>query len=342
VTVTLRHLAALVQGQLHGDGDLPIASARPLHAAQAGDISFVENAEHAHHLERCQATALVVPLSFVDNGRPLIQVADPLAAFVAIYRHLRGLAAEVQPGIDPRALVHPTVQMGRDVHIGPLATVGEGTILGDRCQLHAGVVLGRRCRLGADVVLYPHVVLYDGMILGDRVVIHANSVVGAEGFGYRLQDGRHVKVPQLSHVEIGSDVEIGAGTTIDRGTFEPTQIGQGTKIDNQVQIAHNCRIGRYNLLCAQVGMAGSSSTGDYVILAGQVGVADHIHIGTGAVVGAKSGVSKNARPGERLFGIPAFPAYDHKRALISMAKLPELRRDVRRIKQQLGLANEDE
>ena len=142
-----------------------------------------------------------------------------------------------------------------------------------------GAVVGRNCRLGDDVTLHPHAVLYDDTVLGNRVIVHANAVIGADGFGYRMQDGRHVKMPQFGCVEIGDDVEIGAGTTIDRGTFQATRIGAGTKIDNLVQIGHNCQIGRHNLFVSQVGIAGSCSTGDYVVLAGQVGVADHVHIG---------------------------------------------------------------
>src|SRR5205807_3439123 len=165
----------------------------------------------------------------------------------------------------------------------PFAAVGEGTVVGARCRLHSGAVVGRHCRLGDDVVLYPNAVLYDGTVLGSRVIIHANAVIGADGFGYRLQNGRHVKVPQLGHVELGDDVEIGACTTIDRGTFQATRIGAGTKIDNLVQIGHNCKIGRHNLLVSQMGIAGSSTTGDYVVMAGQVGIADHIHIGDRAV-----------------------------------------------------------
>src|SRR5205807_1025225 len=183
----------------------------------------------------------------------------------------------------------------------------EGSILGARCQVHPGAVLGRHCRLGDDVVVYPNAVLYDGTVLGSRVIIHANAVLGADGFGYRQQSGKHVKVPQLGHVEIADDVEIGACSTIDRGTFDATRVGEGTKIDNLVQIGHNCQIGRHNLLVSQVGIAGSSSTGDYVVAAGQAGIVDHVHIGQGAVIGGQSGVSKNVPAGQRVLGAPARP-----------------------------------
>ena len=188
-----------------------------------------------------------------------------------------------------------------------------------------------------DSLLCPRVVLYDDCILGDRVVIHANSVIGADGFGYRFQGGRHVKVPQLGWVEIEDDVEIGACSTIDRGTFGPTRIGAGTKIDNLVQVAHNCRIGQHNIIAAQAGLAGSASTGDYVVLAGQAGVVGHIHIGDRSVIAAQSAVTKSAPADSRMWGFPARPEVQAKRNYAVIEHLPELRADVIRIKKHLGL-----
>jgi UDP-3-O-[3-hydroxymyristoyl] glucosamine N-acyltransferase len=340
VHITVRQLAELVHGQVHGDGDLVITAARPLGEAQAGDITFVEDDKHAALLHDCPASAAVVPLNVPVNGKTLIQVADPLTAFVIIVRHLHGRAEPPPHGIDPRAAVHTTAQVGMDASVFPFAVVGEGSVVGARSQLHSNTVVGRYCRLGDDVILYPGAVLYDGTVLGNRVIVHANAVIGADGFGYRFQGGRHVKVPQLGHVEVGDDVEIGACTTIDRGTFQATRIGEGTKIDNLVQVAHNCRIGRHNLFVSQMGIAGSSSTGDYVIVAGQVGIVGHVHIGERSLIGAKAGVTKDVPPGQRMLGAPATPERDQKRILMSLEKLPEMRRDIRHIKQHLGLEDE--
>jgi len=333
-------LAELVQGTVQGDGDLTIHNARPLSEAQPGDITFVEDARRAAQLHNCRASAAVIPLSVPSNGRAAIQVKDPLTAFVTIVRHLHGRAEPPPHGIDPQASVHPSARIADGVSIHPFAVVGEGTVIGPGCRLYPGVVVGRDCRLGADVILYANVVLYDGTILGDRVIVHGNAVLGADGFGYRFHDGRHVKVPQLGHVEIGDDVEIGACTTIDRGTFQPTRIGSGTKIDNLVQVAHNCNVGRHNLFVSQMGMAGSSSTGDYVVVAGQVGIIGHVHIGAGAQIGGQAGVTKDVPAGQRMLGSPATPDRDQKRILMSLEKLPEIRRDVRRIKQHLGMDDE--
>lgn len=337
MNVTIRQLAELVQGRVVGDESLEITAAYPFNEARAGHITFVETDKYAAQLHACTASAAVVRDALPTNGLTVIQVADPLAAFVTIVRHLHGHAEPPPHGIDPRASVDPTAEIGERPSIHPFASIGAGAVIGARCHIHSGVAIGRRCRIGDDATIYPNVVLYDGTIVGSRVVIHANAVIGADGFGYRFQDGCHVKVPQLGYVEIGDDVEVGACTTIDRGTFQATRIGAGTKIDNLVQIAHNCQIGRHNLLVSQMGIAGSSSTGDYVVIAGQVGIRDHVHIGKGAVVGAKAGVARDVADGERMLGAPATPEREQKRILMSLEKLPELRHDMRKIKQHLGL-----
>lgn len=337
MSTTLRQLADLVHGRVLGDESLVIQRARPLSEAQSGDITFIENEKYAHQLEQCQASAVVASATLSANGLPLIQVADPLTAFVAIFAHLQGYEEPAAHGIDPLASIHSSVQIGERPSIFPFVRIGEGTTIGARCVLHGGVVIGRNCQLGDDVTLFPNAVIYDRTVLGHRVIIHANAVIGADGFGYRLNNGRHVKVPQLGNVEIGNDVEVGACTTIDRGTFQATRVGEGTKIDNLVQIGHNCRIGKHNCLISQVGIAGSSSTGDYVVVAGQVGITDHVHIGDGSTIGAKAGVTKDVPPGQRMLGAPATPEREQKKILIMLERLPEMRKDLQRVKQQLGI-----
>jgi UDP-3-O-[3-hydroxymyristoyl] glucosamine N-acyltransferase len=340
MTVTLRQLAQLVQGKFQGDGNLIVADARSLGEAEPGDITFIENEKNAPLLHASKAAAAVVPMTVSANGKSVIQVADPLMAFVAIVRHFHGRPESAPVGIDPRAVVHPSASVGPDPSIHPLAVIGEGTTIGARCRIHSNVVIGRFCRIGDDVTIYPGAVLYDDTVLGDRVVIHANAVLGADGFGYRLHQGRHVKVPQLGRVEIAADVEVGAATTIDRSTFGATRIGEGTKIDNLVMIGHNCQVGKHNLLCSQVGIAGSCTTGDYVVMAGQVGIADHVHIGAGAMLGAKAGVPADIPAGQRVLGCPSTPEREQKRILMSLAKLPELRKDMQKVKKQLGIADD--
>lgn len=340
MATSIKELAELVHGQVQGDDGVLIDAARPVDQAAAGDITFLESDKHAHLLHESRASAAVVPPGVPLNGLTLIRVDDPLAAFVTIVRHLQGRRDSGPHGIDPRASVHPTAKIGPDASIFPFAAVGEQSVVGARCRIHSGAVVGPHCRLGSDVVLYPNAVLYEGTVLGDRVTVHASAVIGADGFGYRLVDGRHVKVPQLGHVEIGDDVEIGACTTIDRGTFKATRVGAGTKIDNLVQIGHNCDIGCHNLLVSQMGIAGSSSTGDYVVVAGQVGIVDHVRIGHRVMIGGQAGVTKDVPDGRRILGSPATEEKEQKRILMTLERLPEIRRDLRRIKQHLGLTDE--
>ena len=262
MSITVQQLAELVGGQVEGDGGQVIEAARPLRDCRPGDVTFVEHEKHAARLQGCRASAAVVPAGMAAHGLTVIRVADPLAAFITIVRHLQGRVEPPPHGIDPRAAVHPTARIGADPSVFPFAVVGAGSSVGARCRVLSGAVVGRDCRLGDDVTLHPGAVLYDGTVLGDRVTVHANAVLGADGFGYRLHDGRHVKVPQLGHVEIGDDVEVGACTTIDRGTFDATRVGEGTKLDNLVMVGHNCRVGRHNLFVSQVGVAGSCTTGD--------------------------------------------------------------------------------
>ncbi len=191
------------------------------------------------------------------------------------------------------------------------------------------------CRIGEGVILFPNVVLYPGTVVGARCTIHAGAIIGGYGFGYQTVEGAHRRGAQLGNVEIGCDVEIGAGTTIDRGTYDATTIGDGTKIDNQVMIAHNCQIGKHNLICSQVGIAGSCKTGDYVVMAGQVGLSDHLNIGHRAILGAKAGLMNDVPDDAVFIGIPATPERDQWRMWGHVRQLPNLRRQLKKLQQQL-------
>ena len=335
MNVTVRQLGEWVSGEVLGDPNLTISNARTLAEAQPGDVTFVESEKHLAAWHSSKASAAVVPASVPVNGRPVIRVADPLMAFANIVQHLRAKPEETHGDVSPAAYVHPTAKLSAGVTVGPFALIGEGAEVGANTTVHAGVVVGRFCKIGRDVTLHPRVVLYDDCVIGDRVILHAGAVIGADGFGYRTSGGAHHKVPQLGWVEIEEDVEVGANSTIDRGTFGATRIGAGTKIDNLVMIGHNCQIGKHNLFCSQVGIAGSCTTGDYVVMAGQVGVADHVAIGARTILGAQSGVPADIGPDLHVLGAPAQPASDQLRLLISLKKLPELREDVKRIKKQL-------
>lgn len=333
MVATLEQLAALVRGRLVGDGQVSIQAARPVNEAGPGDITFVDDERYARLLRGSPASAAIVGPHFPVDHRelPRIEVDDPRSAFITVRTHLKGVLGGRWQGVHERAYVAPSATVGKGVAVYPLAYVGEHAVIGDGTTLHPGAVVGAHCVLGRDVILHPNVVLYEGVTLGDRVEIHAGTVLGGDGFGYRTIDGRHVKVPHTGTVEVAADVEIGANCTIDRGMFEATRIGEGTKIDNLVMVGHNNRIGRHNLLCGQVGIAGSCQTGDYVVMAGQAGIKDHTEIGHRVMIGAQAGVHRNIPDGQQVLGSPAIPVREQRRLFQMIARLPEMYRQLKEL-----------
>jgi UDP-3-O-[3-hydroxymyristoyl] glucosamine N-acyltransferase len=336
MVVSLRDVACMVDGQLHGDGSIPITGADIIRDARRGDITFAENARMADRLTSCAASAVLTPLDFEPQGIAFITVSNVHEAFTRIVAHFRPPQRDDFVGVHASAVVSPTAKLCPGVRVHANAVIGDGVVVGARSVIHSGVQIMAGCRIGEDVVLFPNAVLYENTVVGSRTLIHANAVIGAYGFGYTTADGRHRLSAQLGHVEIGEDVDIGACSTIDRGTYGATVIGDGTKIDNQVMIAHNCRIGRHNIICSQVGVAGSTSTGDYVVMAGQVGIRDHVHIGDGVTIGAKSGVMNNLPAGTTYLGTPATPERQQMLILAAIHKLPELKKELRELQRTVA------
>lgn len=335
-TITLRELAELVDGELCGDGDLQLRGAAIIRDATEQDITLADDPKLAEQLAACPAAAVLVPPSFQPTGIAHITVPDVHQAFTRIVRFFRPARKPRPIGISPAAHVSPSARIAPDVEVHAGAVIGDDVEIASGCVVHANVAIMAGCRLAEQVVLFPNVVLYENTLIGPRSVVHAGAVIGAYGFGYRTVDGRHERGPQLGNVEIGADVEVGAGSTIDRGTYGATVIGDGTKIDNLVMIGHNCRIGRHNLLCSQVGIAGSCNSGDYVVMAGQVGIADHIDIGDRAMLGAKAGVMHDIPVGETWVGIPATPQREQFQFWGIMRKMPEFRKNVRQLELQVA------
>jgi UDP-3-O-[3-hydroxymyristoyl] glucosamine N-acyltransferase len=338
---TLAELAVLVGGQIVGDGQLVICGAATQRDAQPGQITLVDQSEKNRRLENCPAAAIVAPRNFTPENISAIQVDDVHQAFATILSHFCPPRKALRIGVSPLAAVSPSAQIGPNVDIHPFATIGDHVTVGAGSTIHSGAHIMWGSQIGEDVTIFPNVVLYENTVVGSRCLIHANAVLGAYGFGYGFANGRHVLSAQLGNVELGADVEVGAGSTIDRGTYGPTSVGEGTKIDDSVMVAHNCRIGRHNMLCSQVGIAGSTTTGDYVVMAGQVGVRDHVHIGNRAVLGAMAGVTNDVPEGARMIGIPATPERDQKIKQAAFSKLPEMRRQLKQLQRTIdALANE--
>ncbi len=337
MVATVEQLATLVHGRLVGDGSVSIRSARPVAEAGPGDITFIESARFAKLLKGSPASAALVGPHFnigrseVGEGLAVIEVDDPMSAFLAVRTHLTGEQRPRWTGIHPQACVSASARIGRDVAIYPFAYVGDDAIVGDGTTLYPGSVVSAGCKIGLECIIHPNAVLYQNVILGDHVEIHAGSVLGGDGFGYRTIDGRHIKIPHTGRLEVENDVEVGANCTIDRGTFEATRIGEGTKIDNLVMIGHNNQIGRHNVLCGQVGISGSCKTGDYVVMAGQAGIKDNTEIGDHVMVGAQAGVHRNVPAGQKILGSPAVPIREQRRIFQIIARLPEMHRQIREL-----------
>jgi UDP-3-O-[3-hydroxymyristoyl] glucosamine N-acyltransferase len=323
MSFTAAQIAQKLKGEVIGDGSIKITGLAPADCARAGELTFAENAAYFAAAEQSQAAAILVSGPFVSSNKVLIRVANPRVALARI------LPDFFPPEEHPRG-IHPSAVIADSAHVDPTAHVGAGCVvrpgakLGARSVLMGNNDLGAGCDVGEDACLFPNVVLYRGTKIGRRVVIHAGTVIGSDGFGYVLDEGRHRKVLHLGNVIIGDDVEIGANTAIDRGALGATVIGEGTKIDNLVHIAHNVVIGRNCLIMGQVGFAGSTRLGDYVIIASQSGIADHLNLGNQVIVGAKSGVMRDVPDGGRVLGTPALPDRQAKRQVIAVQQLPDL------------------
>jgi len=328
--MTVADIAQLVKGELVGDGELLVSGFSGIKEAKKNELTFLSNPKYEPLLNVTQAGVTLVPRQIHCPGKTLIRVDNPSLSFTMVVNHFLKDAPEYKPkGIHPTAVIAKTAKLAPDVVVGAHTVIEDGAVISEGCTLYANCYVGHAAHLGKDCLIYPNVVLRENVSLGNRVIIHSGTVIGSDGYGYIPVDGRHVKIPQIGSVIVEDDVEIGANVTIDRARFDKTIIGEGTKIDNLVHIAHNVMIGKHCLIVAQVGVSGSSRLGNYVILAGQVGVVGHLEIGDGAIVLAQSGVSHSIKAGEQVFGSPAHPV---KEALRNNAHIQRFDKYVETIK----------
>ena len=334
--MTVAELAAHVGGSVVGDRDCLIKGVASIEKAEAGEISFMEDSRLLDSARASRASCLIVPEGAHAEAPCVIEVKHPKLAF-ALIAELLHPAKHHAPAIHPTAIVDGSASVAESASIGAWVEIGERTVVSEGAQIHAGVIIGADVRVGRDCVIHPNVVLYDNVTLGERVILHANAVVGADGFGYVPdEENFRYKFPQIGTVSIGDDVEIGAGTCIDRGALGETRIGRGTKIDNLVQIAHNVCVGERVVIAAQTGISGSTVIEDDVVIGGQVGMGDHARVESGAIVGSKAGIlpGKIVRAGV-WWGIPVQPLKDYKRLNAHMHRLPEIRHELKELRRQL-------
>jgi UDP-3-O-[3-hydroxymyristoyl] glucosamine N-acyltransferase len=328
--LTAAEIATLVGGTLAGDGAARLRAVAPLDRAGPDDLTFLASGRYLSYFHASRAGAVFVTAAHrEEQPGPAVRivVGDPHRAMLAVVRALYPARAR-SPGVHSTAILGTGAVVGRDVTLGPRVVVGAGARLGDRVELMPGAVVGDGVALGDDTVLYPNVVCYPGTVVGARVILHAGVVLGSDGFGYVPGRAGHEKIPHVGRCVIGDDVEIGANTTIDRGSVDDTVVGPGTKIDNLVQIGHNCRIGARCLIMAQVGLAGSSHVEDGVILAGQVGLAGHLTVGRGARIAAQTGVMGDVAADAVLFGYPGRDRREALRAIAASYRLADIVSDL--------------
>jgi UDP-3-O-[3-hydroxymyristoyl] glucosamine N-acyltransferase len=327
--MTVLEIAHLVNGLIDGGATKEIRGVASVDTAGPTDLTFATDARAVGQAAHSRAGCILVPQGHSLEGQTTVAVAEPKLAFIQA-------AAELIPpprypeGIHPTAVVLPEASLGEGVSAGPHSVIESVARVGARTRLAAGVVVGEGAEIGEDCVLHPGVTIYTHARIGNRVILHAGVVIGGDGFGYVFAEGRHNKFPQLGGVVIEDDVEIGCNSTVDRGSLGTTVIGQGTKIDNLVQIAHNVRIGKHCVIVAQTGISGSVTVGDYAVIGGQVGIGDHVTIEEGATIASGGGVlpGKIVRKGSVIWGVPGRPLSVFKRQYAHLSRLPELARRV--------------
>lgn len=338
MNVSLNEIATLIQGVVIGDTDVRISALSPINQIEANALVFAEGSDNLKLAEASDAAAIIVASHVTDVNKPVIQVDQPFVAFIKLLHHFY---PERQPEINihPTAVISEQVTLGKNISIAPYVVIESGSTIGDNCIIKSHVHIGHDVSIGRDTTIHPHVTIYDHCQIGERVRIHASTVVGSDGFGYTQEAGQHLKVPHVGRVIIGNDVEIGANTAIDRATLGATKIGDGTKIDNLVQIAHSVQLGKHNILCAFTGIAGSTVSGDHVIFAANVGVSEHVTIDDGVILAARAGVppKKHLRQGNIYLGNPARPKNKAIEQELSMTRIPLMRKNLKALSDKVSL-----
>ncbi len=324
---SLKDVAKAAGAKLIGDGNVQLGGVAGFTNATADDLVFAEDEKRLESALKSAAGAVMTGefAAASKTTKPLLLAAQPRLAFIRAAEFIRPQRRR-EPGVHSTAVIHESAKLGKVVSVGPYAVIGESVIIGDRSRIGPGACISSKVEIGKECFLDAHVTVYSGTKIGNRVIVLANSVLGSDGFGYVREEstGRYHKFPQVGRLEIGDNVEIGAGVTIDRGALEATVIKAGVKIDNLVHIGHNVVIGENVVIAAQTGVSGSSTIGENVIVGGQVGIADHVRIEPGAILGAQTGIpSKKVIRGQGVvfWGTPARPIKEYLKELAVLAKL---------------------
>ena len=331
-------IAALAGGVVEGDGEVKLNTIAKIEEGHPGAISFLANPKYTHYIYTTGSSAVLVSKDFVAEqpvSATLIRVDDPYATVAHLLTMVQQMTTPQPVGIESTSFIAEGVEVADDCYIGAFAYVGKGVKLGKGVKIYPQAYVGDGCEIGAGTVLYAGAKVYHGCKIGQRCIIHSGAVIGADGFGFAPTASGYDKIPQIGNVEIADDVEIGANTTVDRAMMGSTRIEKGVKLDNLIQIAHNCRVGENTVVAAQAGVAGSTKIGQWCMIGGQVGLAGHITVGDRAQLAAQSGTPKDVPADARLFGSPAMDMRAYGRQAASIKRLPELFDKVKQLEKQM-------
>ncbi len=340
--ITVSRIAELVGGRVEGDGSVLIEGAASIEAAGPGKVSFLGNPGFKDQAMKSNAGAMITS-GKLPAGFPQIIVDDPYTAFVKVVEALHP-EERFEPGVHQEAVVEEGARLGKDVHVGAFAYVAASADIGDGSVICEGTVVGARCRVGADTVIRPRVTLYPGVSIGSGCIIHSGTIIGSDGFGFILSEEGHVKKPQVGSVVIEDRVEIGANCTIDRAMLDATVVGEGTKLDNLVHLAHNVVVGKHCLIMAGVMVGGSTTIGDFCVISGNSTIRDNLSIGSRVMVVGHSAVAEDVHDNQTVFGYPAMPFSHAKRVYSRLKQLPDLFKRMRSVEKAVAprSAEEDE
>lgn len=337
--LTAAQLAALVNGQVEGDENVKVSTFAKIEEGHPGALSFLANPKYTHFIYSTESSVVLVRKDFVAEEpvkATLVRVDDPYATVAHLLDMVSKMSQVEKRGVEQPSFVSEGVEVPEDAYVGAFAYIGKGVKLGKGVKIYPQVYIGDNSEVGEGTILYAGVKIYQGCKVGRNCILHSGAVIGADGFGFAPVDGHYEKIPQTGNVVIEDDVEIGANTTVDRAMMGATHIGKGVKLDNLIQVAHNCSIGDNTVMAAQVGIAGSAKIGKQCMVGGQVGFVGHIAIADGTHIGAQSGVTKATKPGDRVMGAPAVEMGEYARSLVHMKKLGSLYDRVKELEKKVG------
>jgi UDP-3-O-[3-hydroxymyristoyl] glucosamine N-acyltransferase len=333
-------IAEFLNGEVVGNGDVKVSNVSKIEEGKPGTLSFLSNLKYESFIYKTEASIVLVNKDFIPKEKinaTLIKVDDAYQALASLLELYEQTKMSTKIGIEQPSFINDSSTIGENIYVGAFAYVGKNCKIGKNVKLYPQVYIGDNVSIGDNCILYSGVKIYYDSVIGNSCIIHASAVIGADGFGFAPQDdGTFKKIAQIGNVVLEDNVEIGANTTIDRGTMGSTLIRKGAKIDNLVQIGHNCEVGENTVMAGQVGLAGTTKVGKNCQFGGQVGLGGHLNIGDNVLLGAQSGLKKDVKDGEVLFGSPAIPIKDAMKSIAVYKNLPTLQRDVSKLKRDIN------